>query len=146
MADLVVVMGQGKILQAASPIEIYRKPADAFVADFIGMTNLLDAETDRAGRVSVLGQAIPDLVMPAGLTKAAVSIRPEDVHLGPVGGDSIGGTVTFVRDLGGTIETFVEAGGKTIIAVATPRERPNVVAGQQVGITLPADACVVLKS
>jgi putative spermidine/putrescine transport system ATP-binding protein len=51
-----------------------------------------------------------------------------------------------VRDLGGTIETFVEAGGKTIIAVATPRERPNVVAGQQVGITLPADACVVLKS
>ncbi|WP_018425727.1 ABC transporter ATP-binding protein [Hoeflea sp. 108] len=146
MADLVVVMGQGKILQAAPPIEIYRKPADAFVADFIGMTNLLDAETDRAGRVSVLGQAIPDLVMPAGLTRAAVSIRPEDVHLGPVGGDSIGGTVTFVRDLGGTIETFVEAGGKTIIAVATPRERPNVVAGQQVGITLPADACVVLKS
>ena len=42
MADLVVVMGEGKIRQAASPIEIYRKPADAFVADFIGSTNLLD--------------------------------------------------------------------------------------------------------
>lgn len=146
MADLVVVMGHGKILQAASPIEIYRKPADAFVADFIGMTNLLDATADRAGRVSVLGQAIPGLAMPEGVTKAAVSIRPEDVHLVPVGGDTITGTVTFVRDLGGTIETFVEAGGKTIIAVATPRERPNVVAGQQVGISLPAEACVVLKS
>ena len=45
MADLVVVMGHGKILQAAPPIEIYRKPADAFVADFIGITNLLPART-----------------------------------------------------------------------------------------------------
>ncbi|PWK70595.1 ABC transporter ATP-binding protein [Aminobacter sp. AP02] len=146
MADLVVVMGNGKILQAAPPIEIYRKPADAFVADFIGMTNLLDATADRVGRVSVLGQAIPNLTIPEGLTKASVSIRPEDVHLGPVGGDAIAGTVTFVRDLGGTIETFIEAGGKTIVAVATPRERPEVVAGQQVGVILPAEACVVLKS
>ena len=46
MADLVVVMGNGKIRQAASPIEIYRKPADAFVADFIGSTNLLDVTAD----------------------------------------------------------------------------------------------------
>ncbi|MCY4397129.1 MAG: ABC transporter ATP-binding protein, partial [Rhodospirillaceae bacterium] len=42
MADLVVVMGDGRIHQAAAPVEIYRKPADAFVADFIGSTNLLD--------------------------------------------------------------------------------------------------------
>ncbi|MGF7008465.1 ABC transporter ATP-binding protein [Aminobacter sp. BE322] len=146
MADLVVVMGNGKILQAAPPIEIYRRPADAFVADFIGMTNLLDATTDGAGRVSVLGQAIPGLGMPGGTTKATLSIRPEDVHLGPAGGNAITGTVTFVRDLGGTIETFVEAGGKSIIAVATPRERPDVAAGQEVGVTLPAEACVVLKS
>jgi putative spermidine/putrescine transport system ATP-binding protein len=146
MADLVVVMGHGRILQAAPPIEIYRKPADAFVADFIGITNLLPAEVDSAGRTTILGIAIPGLAMPAGLTRASVSIRPEDVHLGEPGNRAITGTVTFVRDLGGTIETFVEAGGTSIVAVATPRERLNVSAGAQVGIVLPPESCVVLGS
>ena len=79
------------------------------------------------------------------MSKASVSIRPEDVHIAAPGGDAISGTVTFVRDLGGTIETFVEAGGSTIVAVATPRERPEVVAGQTVGVVLPPESCVVLQ-
>ena len=146
MADLVVVMGHGKILQAAPPIEIYRKPADAFVADFIGITNLLPAEVDSTGRTTVLGTAIPGLAMPAGQSKASVSIRPEDVHLGAPGGSAITGEVSFVRDLGGTIETFVEVGGTSIIAVTTPRERHDVPVGAKVGITLPPASCVVLGS
>jgi putative spermidine/putrescine transport system ATP-binding protein len=146
MADLVVVMGHGKILQAAPPIEIYRKPADAFVADFIGITNLLPAQTDSAGRTTILGTAIAGLAMPAGVKKASVSVRPEDVHLAAPGKGRITGTVTFVRDLGGTIETFVEVGDTTVIAVATPRERPDVKAGQSVGIVLPPESCVVLGS
>ena len=146
MADLVVVMGEGRIRQAASPMEIYRKPADAFVADFIGSTNLLEISADSAGRASVLGHVIPGLAMPKGMTQGSISIRPEDVHLGKPGADKLAGTVTFVRDLGGTIETYVEAAGSTIIAVTTPRERPDVVAGDQVGIVLPPEACVVVKS
>lgn len=145
MADLVVVMGEGKIRQAAAPIEIYRKPADAFVADFIGSTNLLEIATDGTGRVTVLGQVIPELAMPAGISKASVSVRPEDVQITAPGMGTIDGTVTFVRDLGGTIETFVEAAGTTIVAVATPRERPDVAAGQKVGVKLPAENCVVVK-
>ena len=58
---------------------------------------------------------------------------------------AVAGTVTFVRDLGGTIETFVEAGGAKLVAVATPRERPDVAAGQPVGVVLPPEACVVLR-
>jgi putative spermidine/putrescine transport system ATP-binding protein len=146
MADLVVVMGQGRIRQAASPIEIYRKPADAFVADFIGSTNLLDVSTDSAGRAVILGTAIPGLAMPQGTTKASVSIRPEDVHLGQPGSGAIEGTVTFVRDLGATIETYIEAGGSSIVAVTTPRERVDVAAGDKVGVILPAESCVVVKS
>jgi putative spermidine/putrescine transport system ATP-binding protein len=146
MADIVVVMGEGRIRQAASPMEIYRKPADAFVADFIGSTNLLDLTADSAGRATVLGQVIPDLALPAGTDKASISIRPEDVRLGKPDAGAIPGTVTFVRDLGGTIETFVEAGGQTIIAVATPRERVDVAAGDNVGVILPPEACVVVKS
>jgi putative spermidine/putrescine transport system ATP-binding protein len=145
MADLVVVMGKGKILQAAPPIEIYRKPADAFVADFIGITNLLPVETDSAGRVTVLGTAVSGLALPAGMHKASLSIRPEDVSITMPRDGVLTGTVSFVRDLGGTIETFVDVGGTTIIAVATPRERPNVGVGQGVGVVLPPESCVVLK-
>lgn len=146
MADLVVVMGEGRIRQAAPPMEIYRKPADAFVADFIGSTNLLEVSADGAGRASVLGHVVPGLSLPVGVTKAWVSIRPEDVRLGPPVADKLEGTVTFVRDLGGTIETYVEAGGVTVTAVATPRERPAVAAGDKVGIVLPPEACVVVRS
>jgi putative spermidine/putrescine transport system ATP-binding protein len=146
MADTVVVMNGGEIRQAAPPVEIYRHPADAFVADFIGSTNLIGFTTDSAGRITVLGQAIAGLTPPAGVDKGIVSVRPEDVRLGAPGDDAITGTVTFVRDLGGTIETLVEAGGKQIVAVSTPRQRPDVAVGQQVGITLNPDVCVVLKS
>jgi len=145
MADMVVVMGEGRIRQAAAPVEIYRKPADAFVADFIGMTNLLPVEADSAGRATVLGTVIPGLDLSKGIARAQISIRPEDVHIRAPGNGAIAGTVTFVRDLGGTIETFVEAGGKTIISVATPRERPDVVAGTEVGVVLPPESCVVLE-
>jgi putative spermidine/putrescine transport system ATP-binding protein len=146
MADLVVVMGKGRILQAAPPIEIYRKPADAFVAVFIGITNLLPVETDGSGRAIVLGAAAAGLALPSGLAKASISIRPEDVRLTAPGKGTLDGTVNFLRDLGGTIETFVEAGGMTITAVATPRERPDVQVGQTVGIVLPPESCVVVKS
>ena len=144
MADLVVVMGEGRIRQAASPMEIYRKPADAFVADFIGSTNLLDVSADSAGRASILGTVVPGLALPAGMSKGAVSIRPEDVHIGKPG-DGVPGTVTFVRDLGSAVETYIEAGGTTIIAVATPRERPDVKEGDSIGVILPAESCVVVK-
>ena len=145
MADLVVVMGEGRIRQAAPPIDIYRKPADAFVADFIGSTNLLPLEIDGAGRGTVLGHAIPGLVVPRGIAKGQISIRPEDVHLVSKGDGALSGRVTFVRDLGGTVETFVEAGGQTIVAVTTPRERTGFKPGDAVGLNLPPEACVVLK-
>ena len=145
MADTVVVMNGGEIRQAAAPVEIYRRPADTFVADFIGMTNLLDFTADGTG-ISVLGTPVAGLSAPDGASKGIVSIRPEDVHLTAPGNGAITGTVTFVRDLGGTVETFVEAGGKQIVAVSMPNARPDVSVGQPVGVKLTPESCVVLKS
>ncbi|MEI2300601.1 ABC transporter ATP-binding protein [Ensifer sp. MJa1] len=145
MADTVVVMSGGEIRQAASPIEIYRRPADSFVADFIGQTNLLDVQADSTGRAEVLGHVVPGLTLPAGSNKGMLSVRPEDVHLTAPGVGALTGKVTFVRDLGGTIETFVDIDGRQIVAVSTPRERPEVTVGQEVGIALTPDVCVVLK-
>jgi putative spermidine/putrescine transport system ATP-binding protein len=145
MADTVVVMNGGEIRQAASPIEIYRRPADSFVADFIGQTNLIEAEQDTLNHVTVLGQPVPGLQLPPGAAKATLSIRPEDVHLTAPGAGALSGKVTFVRDLGGTIETFVDVGGRQIVAVSTPRARPEVTVGQEVGVALTPDCCVVLR-
>ena len=144
MADTVVVMNKGEIRQAASPMEIYRAPADTFVADFIGSTNLLEAEADSTGAVTVLGQPVSGVSLGAGVRKATLSIRPEDVHLTAPGNGALSGTVTFVRDLGGTIETFVDIAGRQLVAVSTPRARPDVTVGQPVGVVLLPDVCVVL--
>jgi putative spermidine/putrescine transport system ATP-binding protein len=144
MADTVVVMKGGEIRQAASPIEIYRAPADTFVADFIGSTNLLEAEADSTGRVTVLGQPVSGVSLGGDTRKATLSVRPEDVHLTAPGNGALSGTVTFVRDLGGTIETFVDIAGRQIVAVSTPRARPEVTVGQPVGVVLLPDVCVVL--
>jgi putative spermidine/putrescine transport system ATP-binding protein len=140
MADLVVVMGEGRIRQAAPPVEIYRRPADAFVADFIGTTNLLRFGPDG----TLLGRSVPSLAM-AARSDGQLSIRPEDVQLVAPGEGMFAGTVTFVRDLGGTIETFVDAGDTTIVAISTPRERTPFKTGDAVGVTLPLESCVMVK-
>jgi len=145
MADTVVVMNGGKIRQAASPIEIYRRPADRFVADFIGSTNLMPLAVE-GGRVTVLGQSVPALAIPGGQASATVSVRPEDVHLAAPGEGRLTGRVTFIRDLGGVIETFVDVAGTEVIAVSTPRERPIVRVGQEVGIAIDPETAVVLTA
>lgn len=145
MADKVVVMNGGAVRQAASPVEIYRQPADSFVADFIGQTNLLDMDKDSAGRTNILGQAVSSIAMPANTDKAILSVRPEDIQLAAPADGLLLGQVTFIRDLGGTIETFVSVNGHQLVSVATPRDRPMVTAGQEVGLVLAPEQCVVLK-
>jgi putative spermidine/putrescine transport system ATP-binding protein len=144
MADTVVVMNKGEIRQAAAPVDIYRRPADSFVADFIGQTNLLPFEADSARRVTVLGHLIEELYAPSSSAKGVLSVRPEDVQVTAPGNGAIPATVTFIRDLGGAIETFVDAGGSQVIAVSSPRSRPEVSVGQQVGIRLDPATSVVL--
>ena len=146
MADTVVVMNGGRIRQAAPPVDIYRRPADAFVADFIGSTNLVDFTVDSAGRVVVLGTTVEGLAAPAGVASGVLSVRPEDLELTAPGNGALAGVVTFLRDLGGTVETFVEVGGRQLVAVSMPHARPDVTVGQPVGVRLRPEACVVLKS
>jgi putative spermidine/putrescine transport system ATP-binding protein len=142
MADLVVVMGDGKVLQAGSPIDIYRKPANAFVASFIGSTNLIPATPGSGGAV-VPGGLLPGLAL-AG-DAATISVRPEDIELAGPAAAAMRGKVTFVRDLGATIEVFIHCAGTEIIAVETPRNRRDLRAGDEVGIVIDPAHAVVLK-
>ena len=150
MADLVVVMSQGRIHQAASPMEVYRQPADAFVADFIGLTNLLDGQVTRPGTVQVPGGtlSLPNLP-PSG--RVLLSIRPEEVIVHPTAADGssdgpnrLPGTLSFMRDLGSSVEFRIDVAGKEIIALSRPQDRPPVEPGGALSVELPPGSCVVL--
>jgi putative spermidine/putrescine transport system ATP-binding protein len=144
MADLVVVMGEGRIRQIGSPLDIYRRPADAFVAAFIGSTNLLPATAGPRGAV-IPGGVIPGLSVPAGALGATISVRPEDIRIVGPQESPLRGRVTFVRDLGASVETFIQLDDRELVAVSPPRDHPDVEEGDTVGIRIDPRDCVVLK-
>ncbi|MDH4289024.1 MAG: ABC transporter ATP-binding protein [Aquincola sp.] len=146
MADLVVVMGEGRVRQAATPIEVYRNPADAFVAGFIGSTNLLPVTRAADGAALLWGSPVDGLAMPAELASGVLSVRPEDVHLQAAGTGTLDARITFVRDLGATVETFLCTNDTTFISVASPRERGPFSVGHTVGVSLPATRCLVFAA
>lgn len=149
MADTVVVMDQGRVQQVGSPLEIYRRPANAFVAGFIGQSNLLPGRLEGNG-VRVGGHKLRVESIPAGLPEGAavtLSVRPEEAHVLPAGSageNRLPGEVAFVRDLGASVEITARCAGQEILAVVAPRERPEVAIGTPVAVELPAAACVVL--
>ncbi|MDJ0949793.1 MAG: ABC transporter ATP-binding protein [Alphaproteobacteria bacterium] len=152
MADIVVVMNEGRVLQAGPPLEIYRNPADTFVADFIGISNLIPCEIVEAGTVEVAGHRLALADMPSGLAEergaATLSVRPEDLHVLPVAqgqADGLRGTVAFIRDLGASVEISLDCAGQELVAVTTPKERPAVSVGDTAGIEIPGDRAVVLR-
>ena len=84
MADRVVVMNQGRIEQVGTPQQIYREPASAFVADFVGKVNVLSAVAEAAGRFRVCGVsigAVPGAPAVAPGTRVKLYLRPEDVQV-----------------------------------------------------------------
>src|SRR5262249_46884864 len=83
MADRIVVMNRGRVEQVGTPVEIYARPATAFVADFVGTMNVFDAEIIAPGRVR-LGALLLDC--PAAGDKRSgervkLGFRPEDVRI-----------------------------------------------------------------
>jgi len=148
MADRIVVMGEGRIRQVGPPVEIYRAPADTFVADFIGASNLLPV-TPEAGGLR-FGPHRLEATLPEGLNgTATLLVRPEEVRLLPAGAagpNRLPGRVAFVRDVGATVETHVDCEGREIVSVAMPKDRPDAGPGEAVTVELPSTACRVLTS
>ncbi|MGH6927273.1 MAG: ABC transporter ATP-binding protein, partial [Dongiaceae bacterium] len=109
MADVVVIMDRGRVQQMASPLETYRSPANAFVADFIGISNLIPGTLTAAGVVEVRGRTVRVDRVPAAIavgSNVTLSVRPEEVHIRPVaevGDNRLPGTITFIRDLGASV-------------------------------------------
>ena len=112
MSDTVVVMSEGRIQQIGTPIDIYNEPKNAFVADFIGESNILDGVMLRDRRVSFSGHVF-DCVDEGFELKEAVDvvIRPEDVDIVPAEKGMLRGVVTSVTFLGVHYEIIVDING-----------------------------------
>lgn len=148
MADSIVVMGEGKIQQHGPPVSIYKQPANRFVADFIGASNLLpvevlDAHTVRYG-------ATPLKVGATGLPAAGpatLAIRPEDILISPAAGggcNEVSGIIKLVRDMGAYVEVRVDCEGGDILGVVQPRDWIGATRGDRAHVRLPAERCRVL--
>ncbi len=151
MSDIVVVMSNATVEQIGPPLEIYRRPANAFVADFIGTSNLLSARVAGERRVTIGERVFEVPELPEGAAEndeVTVSIRPEDVHVLPAGNQGanrLEGRVTFVRDVGASVEAFVDCAGITVVSISAPKDRPEVRQGDAAVVELPAEACVVVR-
>jgi putative spermidine/putrescine transport system ATP-binding protein len=135
-----------------SPLEIYRHPADTFVADFIGTSNLMKGVCSTMGEISVNDRRVkvsdPPKDVSAG-TEVTVSIRPENIHIvqgAENGSNRLSGKVSFVRDVGSSVEIYLDCGGIQIVSRSTPKGRPDVKQGDTATAVLPPEACVVLMS
>lgn len=147
MADKVVVLHDGRVEQVGTPAELYGRPANAFVAGFIGRMNMLRSAPTARGGCSFAGRA---LRVAAG-TGATLGIRPEEIVLcdpDEPGENRLTGTVRDSLYLGTRIRvTIVPDGapdGETVL-VETPGNAAAAAAGSRVGMHLPADALRVLQ-
>jgi spermidine/putrescine transport system ATP-binding protein len=117
MADAIAVMHRGRIQQLGPPTELYEKPATAFVAGFLGVSNLLHGSVTAPGRVRLdTGDVIA--ADPGERTgRVAVGIRPEKIRIGPPaeGDNSLAGTVKETAYVGVATQYVVETGAGTLI-------------------------------
>ena len=142
MSDTIVVMSHGKIQQIGTPSKLYNEPVNAFVADFIGESNIVDGVMQEDFRVFFGGQVFECL--DSGFEKnepVDVVIRPEDVDIVSPEKGMLKGTVTSVTFMGVHNEAIVDIDGfKWMIQTTDPVEE-----GAYIGIALEPDAIHIMK-
>ena len=154
MSDRIAVMNNGRVEQAGPPQAMYDEPATLFVADFLGVSNLIPAEasgSDGQGCMLVIGER--RLRAEAGATSARgavkAMVRPERVRVEPQGTDGenrVPGLVEHIVFLGSFRELRVRIVGGALVKVVTPNDGDAIELeqGTPVTLSLPPDAIRVL--
>ncbi|MBI3453723.1 MAG: TOBE domain-containing protein, partial [Rhodospirillales bacterium] len=149
MADRIVVMNQGVIEQIGSPMDIYRHPASAFVADFVGSMNFLDGVLVAPGRVR-LGQAEFACGVTDGLAvgdPVRACVRPEDVsvrNVDPTTPNSLSVKIAELDFLGSfcraTLRIAADGGAEIVADFSINLMRDfEMAVGRRLTVALPAD-------
>lgn len=142
MSDTIVVMDKGTIQQIGTPEDIYNEPKNAFVADFIGESNIIDGIMVQDKLVQMYGRQFPCL--DGGFSEnepVDVVIRPEDIDIVPVEQGQLTGTVTNVTFKGMQYDIIVDFRGFKWL-IQTTDHSP---VGARIGIKIDPDGIHVMK-
>ena len=142
MSDTVVVMDKGRIQQIGTPEDIYNEPENAFVADFIGESNIIDGIMRADGVVEIFKRKFKCLDKGFDKDEAVdVVIRPEDVDIVPVEEGQLKGTVTNVTFKGMQYDIIVDFYGFKWLIQTTD----FCPVGEKIGIKIDPDGIHVMK-
>ena len=142
MSDTIVVMDKGRIQQIGRPEDIYNEPKNAFVADFIGESNILDGVMLEDYRVQFFGRTF--VCVDKGFEKnepVDVVIRPEDIDIVPVEQGQLVGTVTNVTFKGMQYDIIVDFRGFKWL-IQTTDHSP---VGARIGVKIDPDGFHIMK-
>ena len=145
MSDRLAVMREGEIEQVGAPRDVYDSPASTYVADFLGLANLLPATVRTAGTIEVDQGSF---AAPTGATtgECTVFARPERLRVVAVDKGVVSGPVTDVVFVGSTIHISVEIADRRLqIVVPNDGETWVPAPGSTVGVDIPADAIRLLE-
>ena len=142
MSDTIVVMSEGRIQQIGTPIDIYNEPENAFVADFIGESNIVDGIMRKDFSVTFSGHTFT--CVDKGFAKnenVDVVIRPEDVDIVPIEQGMLRGTVTSITFMGVHYEIIIDINGFKWMIQTTD----YVDEGAEVGLYIEPDDIHIMK-
>ena len=142
MSDTVVVMSEGRIQQIGTPVDIYNEPTNAFVADFIGESNIVDGVMLEDRKVRFHGHTFT--CVDAGFAPKEpvdVVVRPEDVDIVPEEKGMLRGVVTSVTFLGVHYEIIVDINGFKWMIQTTD----FVDVDEHIGLYIEPDAIHIMK-
>ena len=142
MSDTIVVMDKGNIQQIGSPTDIYNEPKNAFVADFIGESNIIDGIMHADGVVGMYGKKFS--CVDSGFQKdepVDVVIRPEDIDIVPEEEGQLTGTVTEVTFKGVHYDIIVDFRGFKWL-IQTTDFSP---VGAKIGVKIDPDGFHIMK-
>jgi ABC-type sugar transport system ATPase subunit len=150
LGDRIVVLANGVIQQVGPPIELYRAPANRFVAGFIGSPpmNFIEGALTEDNGVTVFRSAGVSVPLPharvanAGVGPVTLGVRPEDLTLDPAATHhtadaSLQGVVVLVERLGGTSHVHFESEKRRFLALLSGDALPEV--GESVGVHVRGD-------
>ncbi len=155
MSDRLAVMDGGHIVQIGTPVDVYEEPANAYVADFLGVSNLMSATASRGARPNECAIRLGEFNLEAGCgaTNAVgavrLAIRPERVHLEPFesnGPNRVPAMVERLVFLGSSTQVIVRIAPGAVLQALIQNDGGAVPyrQGTPVQVHLPADALRVL--
>jgi spermidine/putrescine transport system ATP-binding protein len=150
MADRIVIMNGGHIEQLGTPSELYERPRTAFVAGFLGASNLLEGTVAGDDRVKLLEGTVVQVPREALAGKSGsvqIGVRPEKIRIGGEEGNSLTGSITESAYIGVSTQYIVDTpAGAVTVYVQNDRPGGQVATGERLTLSWSPESTFVVDA